>query len=84
MYDDDTHASFTEQNTNNIVNAAPVDDQIQAELGLRAIRMSQLQKKTEKRGEKEQDDERKDAAQEDAKEKERSREIETIIRTKWQ
>ena len=32
VYDDDTHASFTEQNTNNIVNAAPVDDQIQAEL----------------------------------------------------
>ena len=71
MYDDDTHASFTEQNTNNIVNAAPVDDQIQAELeseGNKDVTTAEENRKEEE-SKKEQDDERKDAAQEDAKEK---------------
>ena len=71
VYDDDTHASFTEQNTNNIVNAAPVDDQIQAELeseGNKDVTTAEENRKEEE-SKKEQDDERKDAAQEDAKEK---------------
>ncbi|CAX43624.1 calcineurin-like phosphoesterase, putative [Candida dubliniensis CD36] len=71
VYDDDTHASFMEQNNDNRVNAAPVDDKIQAELesdGNKDIESAEENRKEEE-SKKEQDDERKEAAQEDAKEK---------------
>ena len=53
------------------MNAAPVDDQIQAELeseGNKDVATAEENRKEEE-SKKEQDDERKDAAQEDAKEK---------------